>query len=112
MERMYLLLVISSALDAEHAKIVDAVRHHSDGNFVEVFKQAAVVRGHRAKDEPIPFSTAYLFTSETPPSRMGFPLLNGDRYLILPVAQTAHWHEGLSVAHAWLAQQETARRPT
>jgi hypothetical protein len=102
MERKSFLLVVHSpALQAEHRNIVDAVQHHSLGDFIEVFKETSAPRGSRASGTEIPFVVAYLFSTETPPSKMGFGLLNGDRHLLLEVGQ-ATWVDGFSRVRDWL----------
>lgn len=99
--RLYLLTVVSPALEPEHANIRRAVEHHSDGDFVEVFKQAAGVPGAKAAKVDIPFTVAYLFSTTKLPSEVGFGLLDRDRYLLVEVT-TTHWAEGFSVARNWL----------
>ena len=102
MERKNFLLVVQGpALQAEHANIKEAVRHHSDGDFIEVFKETSAPRGSRASGVEIPFTVMYLFSTETPPSRMGFGLLTGDRYVLLEVG-SATWVDGFSRVRAWL----------
>lgn len=98
---LYCLTVISPSLQAEHVSIRDAVTHHSDGDFVEVFKQAAAIPGAKASGGEIPFTVAYLFSTTKKPSEMGFGLLSRDSYLLIEVT-TNHWAEGLAVARGWL----------
>ena len=99
--RLYLLTVISPALDPEHANIVRAVEAHSDGDFKQVFTQAAAMPGAKASGADIPFTAAYLFSTTRLPSEMSFGLLDRDRYLLVEVTST-HWAEGLGVARDWL----------
>ncbi len=99
--RLYLLTVISPSLQPEHASVLEAVTHHSDGDFCEVFKQAAAMPGAKSSGAEIPFVVAYLFSTTSLLREVGFPLLDRDRYLLVEVTAT-HWAEGLSVAHGWL----------
>lgn len=99
--KLFLLTVVSPALDMEHARIREAVQVHSEGDFVEVWKQTATVRGAKAAGEQIPFAVAYLFSTTSHPSEMGFGLLARDSYLLIEVT-TLHWHEKMSVAKHWL----------
>lgn len=102
-QRQYLLIVFSPAADADHANILKAVQFHSGGDFVEVFKQAATVRGGAPKGQDVPFTVAYLFSTSSLPNQMGFGTLDRDRYLLVQLAPGGwHWHEKLSVAHQWL----------
>lgn len=97
--RTYLLAFAASDTQKEHSRLLEAVKHHSDGDLVEVFKQA----GSAKKGEPIPSTVVYLFTTTKLPSEIGLPLLRGDRYLLIQVhAGLANWHHNLSVARAWL----------
>lgn len=96
-----MLTVVSPALDAEHSRIRDAVMHHSDGDFVEVFKQVATVPGAKAMGQEIPFTAAYLFSTTKLPREMGFGLLDRDRYFLVEVG-TTNWESGLSVGRSWL----------
>jgi hypothetical protein len=110
MDRMYLLVFTSPALQPEHAEVIRALERESGGNMVEVFKQANSLPGAKGRGEPIPFTAAYLFTSPNPPSEVGFPAMNGDRFLLIAIREpTAFWAHGLSVARAWLDRQEAAR---
>ena len=99
--REFLLIVQSPALQNEHRSIVDAVSHHSEGDYLELFKETSAARGTRSAKDEIPFIVGYLFSSETHPSKMGFGLLNGDRYILLEVG-TANWVDGYSRARDWL----------
>lgn len=99
--RLYLLVVISPALQQEHATITRAVEFHSDGDFVQVFQQAASMPGAKAAGTDIPFSVGFLFSTTKPPSEMGFQFQSRDRYLLIEVT-TNHWAQDLSVARNWL----------
>ncbi len=102
MERKtFLLLVSSPELQDEHSNIVKAVQFHSDGDFVEVFKETSAPRGTKTSGLAIPFMVAYLFSTEKLPSKMGFGLLTGDRYILLEVGQST-WVEGFSRVRAWI----------
>ncbi|EIL88565.1 hypothetical protein UU9_12478 [Rhodanobacter fulvus Jip2] len=102
MERKtFLLIVQSPELQADHKDIVEAVRHHSLGDFIEVLKETSAPRGSRAQGTEIPFVVAYLFSTETPPSEMGFGLLRRDRYVLLQVGP-ATWVDGFSRVRDWL----------
>jgi hypothetical protein len=109
MERKeFLLIVQSPALQGEHKVIVDAVSFHSGGDFIEVFKETSAPRGTRASKAEIPFVVAYLYSTETPPSKMGFGLLNGDRHVLLEVG-SATWADGFSRVRAWLDRHRPKR---
>jgi hypothetical protein len=109
MERKeFLLIVQSPALQGEHKSIVDAVSFHSGGDFIEVLKETSAPRGTRAAKAEIPFVVAYLFSTETPPSQMGFGLLNGDRHVLLEVG-SATWVDGFSRVRGWLDRHRPAR---
>ncbi len=99
--RLYLLTVISPALQREHMSILEAVKHHSDGDYVEVFKQSAGIPGAKASGGDIPFTVAYMFSATTHPREMGFGLLDRDAYLLVEVTGL-HEEQRLSVAHNWL----------
>jgi hypothetical protein len=99
--KKFLLLVSSPELQKEHSSIVDALQFHSGGDFVEVLKETSAPRGTKASGVAIPFVVAYLFSTETPASKMGFGLLNGDRYVLLEVGE-AGWVDGFSRVRAWL----------
>lgn len=99
--RLYLLTVVSPALDAEHANIKAAVEFHSDGDCVEVFKQAASIPGAKASGGEIPFTVAYLFSTTKLPREMGFGLLTRDRYFLVEVVAVSK-EDGFSVAKNWL----------
>lgn len=102
MERKnFLLIVQSPALQAEHAAIKEAVQHHSLGDFIEVLKETSAPRGSRSSGTEIPFVVMYLFSTETPPSKMGFGLLTGDRYVLTEVG-SATWVDGFSRVRDWL----------
>ena len=97
----FLLVVQSPALQAEHARIKDAVHYHSGGDYIEVFKETSAPRGSKASGTEIPFTVAYLFSTETHPTEMGFGLLTGDTYLLLEVGAT-NWADGFSRVRLWL----------
>lgn len=99
--RLFLLLVVSPSLEAEHARVRDAVQFHSDGDFTEVFKQAAALPGAKATGAEIPFTVGYLFSTTTHPGDMGFGILDRDRMLLIEVT-SFHREAGLSVAGGWL----------
>lgn len=109
MERKeFLLIVQSPALQVEHKALVDAVSLHSGGDYLELLKETSAPRGTRAAKAEIPFVVAYLFSTETPPSKMGFGLLNGDRYVLLEVGSTS-WVDGFSRARDWLDRHRQVR---
>lgn len=105
--KTYLLAFFASDLQREHARLLEAVKYHSDGDFVEVAKHA----GSAKPKEPVTFSAVYLFTTTKPPSEIGIPLLRGDRYLLIQVQSGLHHaHHNLSVAHAWLDRHTPRHR--
>ncbi len=97
----FLLIVQSPALQAEHAIIKEAVQHHSLGDFIEVLKETSAQRGSKASGTEIPFVVAYLFSTETPLSQLGFGLLTGDRCVLVEVGSTT-WVDGYSRVRDWL----------
>lgn len=99
--KTFLLLISSPELQEPHTRIVEALQFHSGGDFIEILKQTSAPRGTKASGAPIPFVVAYLFSTETPPLKMGFGLLTHDRYVLLEVGQ-ATWVEGFSRVRAWL----------
>lgn len=99
--RSFLLLISSPELQEPHARIVQALQFHSDGDFIEILKQTSAPRGAKVSGEPIPFVVAYLFSTETPPSQMSFGTLTHDRYVLVEVGQ-ATWVDGFSRVRAWL----------
>lgn len=105
--RLYLLVVFGPDLQTEHRQIAKAVEYHSDGDFVEVDKQIAAVRGAKAAGQELPFSVAYLFTTAKPPGEMSFGTLDRDRYLLIEAGPN-YWTEGLSVARLWLERHRTS----
>ena len=104
--KTFLLAFFSPALALEHSRLVEAIQHHSDGDYVEVYKQASTPQ----KGIPTPFTILYLFTTTKYASEMGFPTLNGDKYFLVEVSpDLQHWHDGLSVAHNWLERHKPAK---
>jgi hypothetical protein len=99
--KQFLLIVQSPDLQPEHKNILEAVQHHSLGDFIEVFKETSAPRGSRATGFATPFTVAYMLSTETPPSQMGFGLLNGDRYLLLELGERC-WIDGYARARSWL----------
>lgn len=99
--RLYQLTVFSPALQTEHASIQRAVEFHSDGDFVEVFKQIAAMPGAKASGADIPFVVAYLFSTTKYPSEMGFGLLDRDHYFLVGV-EASCWESGAIRARNWL----------
>lgn len=99
--KTFLLLISGRELQEGHANVVKAVEYHSGGDFIEVLKQTSAPRGTRSAGGPIPFVVVYLFSTETPPSEMGFGLLTGDRYILLEVGQ-ATWVDEFSRVRDWL----------
>lgn len=99
--RLYQLTVFGPALDAEHSSIQRAVEYHSDGDFVEVFKQVASLPGAKASGAEIPFTVAYLFSTTSYPSEMAFGLLDRDRYFLVEVEANC-WELGANRARLWL----------
>lgn len=104
--REFLLFVQSPALQPEHSSILKSVEHHSSGDFIEVFKETSAARGTKSAKAEIPFVVGYLFSTETPPSQMGFGLLTGDRYVLLQVGR-ANWVDGFSRVRAWLDRHQS-----
>lgn len=99
--RLYLVTVWSPSLQKEHAEIVRAVEHHSDGDFVEVFKQVGAMPGAKASGADIPFTVAYLFSTTKEPHEMGFALLDRDHYFLVEVG-TSCSELGSVRARQWL----------
>lgn len=99
--RLYQVTIFSPSLQQEHAEIVRAVEFHSDGDFVEVFKQTGAMPGAKASGAEIPFSVAYLFSTTKRPSEMGFALLDRDHYFLVEV-EASCWESGAGRARQWL----------
>ena len=99
--RLYQLTVFGPELQAEHAGIQRAIEYHSDGDFVEVFKQVAALPGAKASGADIPFVVSYLFSTTSYPNEMAFGLLERDRYFLVEV-QANCWELGANRARLWL----------
>lgn len=103
--RLYQLTVFSPSLEPEHASIQRAVEFHSDGDFVEVFKQAAAMLGAKASGGEIPFVVAYLFSTTKFPSEMAFGLLDRDHYFLVEVEPNC-WESGSVRSRQWLDRHQ------
>lgn len=91
--RKFLAIFILPTPQKEHARLVDAVAYHSDGDYTLAFRQGM-------KDGAV---IAYFMTSASNPWEMGFGqvLLNQDKHLILELSER-HWLDRMNVAEAWL----------
>lgn len=99
--KTFLLLVSSPELQQAHTALVSAVNNHSGGDYIQVLNETSAPRGTKSSGSAIPFTVAYLLSTETPPSKMGFGLLTGDRYVLLEVGE-ATWVDGFSRVRSWL----------
>ena len=105
--RLFLLVVISPALDTEHANILEAVKHHSGGDYVEAFKQALPPSKSASDRSEYPFTVGYLFKTDRRSDEMAFGLLSRDSYLLVEVSADYARDEHLSVARDWLRRHRT-----
>lgn len=96
--RKFLAVFLLAKAQPEHARLNDAVHHHSGGDYKLAFRQA-----YRDGSAVV----GYLMTSTTRPYDMGFGqiLLNGDRHLIVEVGDM-YAEDGLNVAGAWLRSRQ------
>lgn len=96
----YLALFILPKVEKEHAAILEAVAHHSAGDFKALFtiptaKGGAVI--------------AYVFTSMEVPWKMGFGTeFNGDNRLVVQLDDN-FYEAGMNVAGAWLKARQVER---
>ena len=98
--RKFLAVFLLPSPQAEHARLVEAIAYHSDGDYKLAFRQGM-------KDGAV---VGYLFTSASKAQEMGFGqvLLNEDSYLITELGEN-YAVEGHNVAEAWLRSKRATR---
>lgn len=93
MGRRFLAVFLLDKPQPEHARIKDAIAHHSDGDYKLAFTHGAG-------------TVAYLFSSNTHPRDMGFGVLNQDSYLVVEVGDVCS-EQHLNVAASWIYDHRT-----
>ena len=94
--RKYLAVFVLPITQPEHAKIKDAIKHHSEGDFQCVF-----THGVRNEGGKLASTIAYVFMSESHPRNMGFGVLNQDSYFVVELGNTCS-EQGMNLARGWM----------
>lgn len=98
--RRFLAVFVLPKLHQEHSQILEAVKHHSEGDFKEAFKVATSGGGA---------VIGYVFTSEHLAHKMGFGTsFNGDNRLVVELGDN-YYEAGMNIAGAWLRSHQRER---